>query len=66
MWHGVSTVAEAAGAPLLVGAVGWLECALEREVTVGTHTFFVCGVRRVETGTDAPALARVRGEYLAV
>jgi flavin reductase (DIM6/NTAB) family NADH-FMN oxidoreductase RutF len=66
MWHGVSTVAEAAGAPLLVGAVGWLECALEREVTVGTHTFFVCGVRRVETGTDAPALVRVRGEYLAV
>ena len=66
MWHGVSTVEEAAGAPLLVGAAGWLECALERELEVGTHTLFVCGVRRVEPGTDAPALVRVRGEYLAV
>jgi len=63
MWHGVSTVAGAAGAPLLVGAVGWLECELEREVDAGTHTFFVCGVRRVEAGADAPSLVRVRGEY---
>ena len=66
MWHGVSTVAGSAGAPLLVGAVGWLECALEREVDVGTHTFFVCDVRRVEPGADAPGLVRVRGEYRGV
>lgn len=63
MWHGVATEPGAAGAPLLVGALGWLECALDREVAVGTHTFFVCAVERVELGVDAPPLVRVRGAY---
>jgi flavin reductase (DIM6/NTAB) family NADH-FMN oxidoreductase RutF len=63
MWHGVATEEGASGAPLLVGALGWLECSLAREVDAGTHTFFVCEVRRVELGEDAPALVRVRGEY---
>ena len=63
MWHGVAVEPGAAGAPLLVGALGWLECTLRAEVTAGTHTFFVCQVRRVELGEDAPALVRVRGEY---
>ncbi len=64
MWHGVGTEDAATGAPLLVGALGWLECSLRDEVPVGTHTFFVCEVCRVEHGVDAPALVRVRGEYL--
>lgn len=63
MWHGVATEPGASGAPLLVGAVGWLECGLREEVAAGTHTFFVCEVLRVELGVDAPALVRVRGEY---
>jgi flavin reductase (DIM6/NTAB) family NADH-FMN oxidoreductase RutF len=63
MWHGVATADGASGAPLLVGALGWLECALSEELAVGTHTFFVCDVRRVEPGVDAPALLRVRGDY---
>jgi flavin reductase (DIM6/NTAB) family NADH-FMN oxidoreductase RutF len=64
MWHGVGTAEEGAGgAPLLVGALGWLECSLEQEVPAGTHTFFVCAVRKVELGEDAPPLVRVRGEY---
>jgi len=63
MWHGVATEEGASGAPLLVGALGWLECSLAQEVDAGTHTFFVCDVRRVELGEDAPALVRVRGEY---
>jgi flavin reductase (DIM6/NTAB) family NADH-FMN oxidoreductase RutF len=63
MWHGVATEAGASGAPLLVGALGWLECALREEVDAGTHTFFVCDVKRVELGVDAPALTRARGEY---
>jgi flavin reductase (DIM6/NTAB) family NADH-FMN oxidoreductase RutF len=66
MWHRIGTEAGAHGAPLLVGALGWLECALEQEVAVGTHTFFVCLVRRVEPGPEAPALVRVRGEYAGV
>ncbi len=63
MWHGVAVEPGAAGAPLLVGALGWLECTLSEEVVAGTHTFFVCDVRRVELGEDAPALVRVRGDY---
>jgi flavin reductase (DIM6/NTAB) family NADH-FMN oxidoreductase RutF len=63
MWHGVATEPGASGAPLLVGALGWLECELRDEIATGTHTFFVSTVRRVELGVDAPPLVRVRGEY---
>ena len=63
MWHGVATEPGASGAPLLVGALGWLECSTREQVTTGTHTFFVCEVGRVELGEEAPALVRVRGEY---
>jgi flavin reductase (DIM6/NTAB) family NADH-FMN oxidoreductase RutF len=63
MWHGIATEEGASGAPLLVGALGWLECAVQTEVAVGTHTFFVCEVRRIEAGVDARPLLRVRGEY---
>jgi len=63
MWHRVSTLAGSTGAPLLVGALGWLECALSSEVGTGTHTFFVCSVERVELGEDVSALVRWRGGY---
>ena len=63
MWHGIATEEGASGAPLLVGALGWLECSLRDEIAAGTHTFFVCDVRRVELGEDAPPLVRARGEY---
>ena len=63
MWHRIATAQGANGAPLLVGALGWLECGLREQVRTGTHTFFVCEVRRVELGADASALVRVRGEY---
>ncbi len=49
----IATEEGANGAPLLVGALGWLECAIREEVAAGTHTFFVCEVRRVELGVDA-------------
>lgn len=63
MWHGIATEPGAKGAPLLVGALGWIECALRDEVPAGTHTFFICTVERIELGVDAPPLVRVRGEY---
>ncbi len=63
MWAKVATEPGASGAPLLVGAAGWLECSVRDEVATGTHTFFVCDVKRVELGVDAPPLLRLRGEY---
>lgn len=63
MWERVATEAGASGAPLLVGALGWLECAVRDEVAVGTHTFFVCDVERLLDGADAPPLVRVRGGF---
>ncbi len=64
MWHGIATDESAGGAPLLVGALGWLECRLREQVSAGTHTFFICEVQQVELGVDAPGLVRTRGAYL--
>jgi flavin reductase len=63
MWHGIATEPGASGAPLLVGALGWIECGVRDGIAAGTHTLFICDVLRVELGVDAPALVRVRGEY---
>ena len=66
MWEGVATEPGAHRAPLLAGALGWLECAVREEVGAGTHTFFVCEVARVAHGPAAQALVRVRGAYHAL
>jgi len=63
MWHEIATREGANGAPLLAGALGWLECGLREQIRAGTHTFFVCEVYRVELVVDAQAVVRVRGEY---
>jgi flavin reductase (DIM6/NTAB) family NADH-FMN oxidoreductase RutF len=54
------------GAPLFVGALGWLECSLLDLVELGSRTFCVCAVRRVEQGSEAPALVRAGGRYTSV
>jgi flavin reductase (DIM6/NTAB) family NADH-FMN oxidoreductase RutF len=66
MWNRIAAEEGANGAPLLVGALGWLECVLSEEVATGTHTFFVCEVRRIELGVAAPPLVRVGGTYTSV
>jgi flavin reductase (DIM6/NTAB) family NADH-FMN oxidoreductase RutF len=66
MWHGLGAEPGAAGAPLFVGALGWLECVLLDRADLGSHTLFVCEVREVETSAEAPALARVRGRFETV
>jgi flavin reductase (DIM6/NTAB) family NADH-FMN oxidoreductase RutF len=63
MWHDVAVAEGASGAPLLVGALGWIECRLHGEHRTGTHTLFVGEVLRVEAGADAPPLVRVGGSY---
>ena len=60
---GIAVEAGDSGAPLLTGALGWLECRLHNELQVGTHTLFVGEVVRVQLGKDAPPLQRSHGEY---
>jgi flavin reductase (DIM6/NTAB) family NADH-FMN oxidoreductase RutF len=63
MWHGVAMRDGTNGAPLLDGALGWLECGVADELETGTHTLFVLRVLRAEPGIEAPPLVRLGGEY---
>ncbi len=63
MWHALAAEPGAAGAPLFVGALGWLECSVVEAVDIESHTFFVCDVRELESSVTAPALTRVQGRY---
>ena len=56
MWHGIASTEGAAGAPLLAGAIGWLECRVAAEIETGDHTFFVGEVLSAELGQPAPPL----------
>jgi len=64
MWHGVATVDGTNGAPLLEGALGWLECGVADELKTGTHTLFILQVLRAEPGIEAAPLVRLGGEYV--
>lgn len=66
MWHGVDTREGMAGAPLLAGALGWIECRLVAEYGVGDHTLFVGEALSVELGEPAPPLVRVHSTYRTV
>jgi len=66
MWHGIGTREGAAGAPLLVGALGWIECRLAGEAAAGDHTFFVGEVLSVELGEPAPPLLHLDSGYLVL
>ena len=63
LWHGIASREGAAGAPLLVGALGWVECRLASEHPVGDHTFFVGEVLSVELGEPAPPLIHLGSDY---
>jgi flavin reductase (DIM6/NTAB) family NADH-FMN oxidoreductase RutF len=54
------------GAPLLAGAIAWLECRIWSECAVGDDTLFVGEVLAAELGEDAPPLVHVGGEYRAL
>src|SRR5215207_73891 len=63
LWHGVETRDGATGAPLLAEAVGWLECRLRSECSVGDHTLFVGEVVVAEAGRVPPGLVYLDGIY---
>ena len=63
LWHGIASRESAAGAPLLVGAIGWLECRLAAEHPVGDHTLFVGEVLSVELGENAQPLVHIESGF---
>ena len=63
-WHGIATREGAAGAPLVEGAVGWLECRLTAEQEAGDHTFFVGEALGLERGRTASPLVYLDGRYV--
>ena len=62
MWDGIA-IREGVRAPLLDGALAWLECALADELAVGDHTFFVGVPERIELGETGRGLAYREGAY---
>jgi flavin reductase (DIM6/NTAB) family NADH-FMN oxidoreductase RutF len=62
-WHGIAHREGAEGAPLIDGALGWLECRTWAEYDAGDHTLFVGEVLSSELGAPAPPLVYVDGRY---
>jgi flavin reductase (DIM6/NTAB) family NADH-FMN oxidoreductase RutF len=54
------------GAPLLEGALGWIECSIESEIPVGDHTVVIASVQQLgkHANVEDP-LIFFRGGYLA-
>lgn len=63
MWKGVAARSGELGAPLLDGALGWLECRLVDELATGTHTFFVGEVVAATKGVEGAPLLRLGGTF---
>jgi flavin reductase (DIM6/NTAB) family NADH-FMN oxidoreductase RutF len=63
MWKGVAATDGPLGAPLLDGALGWLECRLVEEVAAGTHSLFVGEVVAATEGEVGAPLVRFRGSF---
>jgi flavin reductase (DIM6/NTAB) family NADH-FMN oxidoreductase RutF len=65
-WHGIATRADAAGAPLIEDAIGWLECEVRAEHGTGDHTLFIGQVLAAERGRSAPPLVYVDQRYVSL
>src|SRR5262249_19018353 len=63
LWEGIETIEGELAAPLLAGAIGWLECRLRWEHPVGDHTLFVGEVVAATGGPAAAPLLYVDGKY---
>ena len=63
-WQGIRTrPGPLLGAPLLEGALGWIEAHRSAEHEAGSHTFFVGEALGLERGPGAGALAYRDGRY---
>ena len=65
-WHRIEWREGMLGAPLLEGALGWIEARVVDEHETGDHTLFVGGVVSVERGRSSPALVHVGQGYAAL
>ena len=63
LWIGVETTVGGLGAPLIEGALGWVECRLVSEVDAGDHTLFVGSVESARRGPGREALVHLHREY---
>jgi flavin reductase (DIM6/NTAB) family NADH-FMN oxidoreductase RutF len=63
LWTGIETLDGEFGAPLLGGALGWIECRLASEHLVGDHTLFVGAVVSARRGPGREALVHLRQAY---
>jgi flavin reductase (DIM6/NTAB) family NADH-FMN oxidoreductase RutF len=63
MWKGIAATDGVLGAPLIDGALGWLECRVADEVEAGTHTFFVGEVVAATEGDEGVPLVRLGGSF---
>ena len=63
LWRGIETRTGELGAPLLEGALGWIECRLASEHATGDHTFFVGDVVSAARGPGREALVHLRQAY---
>ena len=62
LWGGVD-VHDGARGPLVVGAIGWLECRTVSEHEVGDHTIFVAEVESIELGGAGDGLVYRAGGF---
>ena len=64
LWQGIETRTGDLGAPLLEGALGWIECRLASKHPTGDHTFFVGDVVSATRGPGREALVNLRQGYV--
>lgn len=62
-WEGIAHRESSDGAPLIDGALGWLECRVAAEHETGDHTLFVGEVVGCELGAAEPPLVYLDGRY---
>jgi flavin reductase (DIM6/NTAB) family NADH-FMN oxidoreductase RutF len=64
LWEGIARrPGPQTGAPLLEGALGWLEARLESVQDAGDHSWFVGAVLGTEPGANAEPLVHVGGGF---
>ena len=66
VWEGVVLRDGKTGAPLLDGALAWIEARVVHEHPAGDHTFFVGEVLAAEEGNPGDALVYREGGYRTV